>query len=90
MIGITPSSTVDLINASLRIRVRLKVPWRIEIIIIVSWCIWRSRTNWIFNEIPPTVEACREMFKGEMSLIWHRIKPGIGDRIRSWIQHSVT
>jgi hypothetical protein len=90
MIGITPSSTTDLVHALLRIRVRLKVPWRMEIIIIMSWCIWRSRNNWIFNEISPTVEACREMLKGEMRLICHRIKSGVGDRIRRWIQHSVT
>jgi hypothetical protein len=90
MIGITPPRTVDLINTLFRIRVRLKVPWRMEIIIIMSWCIWKSRNNWIFNKNPATVEACREMFKREMRLVCHRVKPEIGDRIRSWIQQSVS
>jgi hypothetical protein len=90
MIGTTPSRAVDLMHALLRTRARLKVPWRMQIIIVMSWCIWKSRNNWIFNEVSPTVKTCREMFKSEMRYICHRVKPGIGDKIRSWIQYFVT
>jgi hypothetical protein len=90
LIGIIPPRTVDLLNTLLRIRIRWKVSWRMEIIIIMSWCIWKSRNNWIFNEITPIVDACREMFKREMSLVCHRVKPEIGDKIRNWIQDFVS
>jgi hypothetical protein len=36
LIGITPPRTADLINTLLRIRMRWKVPWRMETIIIMS------------------------------------------------------
>jgi hypothetical protein len=89
-LGITPPRTVNLVSTILLIRARLKVAWRMEIIITISWCIWKCRNNWIFNDVPPTVKACNEMFKTEMSYICHRVKTGIGHKIRSWIQHFVT
>jgi hypothetical protein len=89
MIGTTLPHTVDLVHALLRIRARLKVPWRMEIIITMSWCIWKNRNNRIFKEVPPMV-ACTKMFKSEMRHICHRVKPEIGEKIRSWIQHFVT
>jgi hypothetical protein len=43
----------------------------------------------VFNETPPTVEGCRAMFKSEMNLLSHRVKPVIGDKIRTWLLYSV-
>jgi len=34
-----------------------------EVIIIMAWCIWTQRNNWLFNSIPPTVQGCKEAFK---------------------------
>jgi hypothetical protein len=88
-IRISPPCSTDLINTILRIRRRWQVPWKLETIILLTWCIWKSRNNWVFNEIPPTVEGCRDMFKTEMNLLCHRVKPVIGDKIKTWIQCSV-
>jgi hypothetical protein len=62
-LDIRPPRTTDLLHTLMRIRRRLQVPWRLECIVILTWCIWRSRNNWIFNEIPPTVNECKAMFK---------------------------
>jgi hypothetical protein len=90
LIGTTPPRTTDLINTLLMIRMRWQLPWRLETIIIMTWCIWKSRNNWIFNETPSMVDECREMFKREMSLVCHRVKPEISDKISNWIQCSVS
>jgi hypothetical protein len=38
------------------------------------------------NAIPVvTVEGCRDMFKTEMNLLCHRVKPVIEDKIKTWI-----
>jgi hypothetical protein len=41
-IGISPSRSTDLINTILRIRRRWQVPWKLETIILLTWCIWKS------------------------------------------------
>jgi hypothetical protein len=65
-------------------------PWRLKSIIIMTWCIWKSRNNWIFNETPPTVNECREMFKKELSLVCHLVKPDMRDKISNWIHDIVS
>jgi hypothetical protein len=89
LIGISPSHSTDLFNTVLRIIRLWQIPWKLEIIIFLTWCIWKSRNNWVFNEIPSTVEGCRDMFETEMNLLCHRVKPVIGDKIKTWIQCSV-
>jgi hypothetical protein len=89
-VGITLPRTLDLTLAVLHIRARLTMPWRMEGIITMSWCIWKCRNNWIFENIPPTVAACKEMFKTEMNYICYQVKLETGAKSRNWIQHFVT
>jgi hypothetical protein len=49
LLDIRPPRTTDLLHTLLRIRMRWHVPWRLESIIIMTWCIWKSKNNWIFN-----------------------------------------
>jgi hypothetical protein len=75
LLGFLPPCSTDLLHTLMRIRRRLQVPWRLEAIIIMTWCIWRCRNNWIFNEIPPLVSECKAMFRSEIVLLCHRVKP---------------
>jgi hypothetical protein len=86
-LDIRPPRTTDLLHTLMRIRRRLQVPWRLECIVILTWCIWRSRNNWIFNEIPPTVNECKAMFKKDFFfLLCHRVKPSLREEINIWLQ----
>jgi hypothetical protein len=69
LLDIRPPRTTDLLHTLLRIRRRLQVSWRLESVIIMTWSIWRSRNNWIFNETPPTVIECKAMFRKEFLLM---------------------
>jgi hypothetical protein len=89
LLDIRPPRTTDLLHTLLRIRRRWQVPWRLESIIIMTWCIWKSRNNWIFNETPPTINEWKEMFKKEMILVCHRVKPSLKEEISNWLQNSV-
>jgi hypothetical protein len=53
-IRISPPRSTDLINTIMRIRRRWQFPLKLETIILLTWCIWKSRNNWVFNEIPLT------------------------------------
>jgi hypothetical protein len=87
LLGFIPPRTTDLLHTLMRIRRRLQVPWRLETIIIMTWCIWRSRNNWIFNEIPPSVIECKAMFRNEIFLLCHRVKPNLKEEISIWLLH---
>jgi hypothetical protein len=87
LLGFIPPRTTDLLHTLMRIRRRLQVPWRLETIIIMTWYIWRSRNNWILNEIPPSVIECKAMFRNEISLLCHRVKPNLKKKISIWLLH---
>jgi hypothetical protein len=43
-------------------RRHLGVPFFMEIIIAMTWNIRKTRNDWIFNDIDPSVHRCRENF----------------------------
>jgi hypothetical protein len=43
-----------------------------EIIILMAWSIWTTRNDWIFNNIDPSVENCKQKFISEFSLMMHK------------------
>nr|TKW21616.1 hypothetical protein SEVIR_4G130700v2 [Setaria viridis] len=44
-------------------KAELQVPFFMEIIIIMSWCIWMVRNDHIFKGIAPSLSACLQHFK---------------------------
>jgi hypothetical protein len=63
----------------------LGVPFSMEIIIIMSWCIWKERNAWIFNNEDPSVDHYKVMFKKEFAMFIHRAKMRMVDDMRSWL-----
>jgi hypothetical protein len=41
----------------------------------------------IFNEIPPSVSECKAMFRSEITLLCHRVKPNLKEDIASWFRN---
>ncbi|KAL6596864.1 hypothetical protein ACP70R_046998 [Stipagrostis hirtigluma subsp. patula] len=46
---------------------QLGVPFFMEVIIIMAWSIWTVRNNWLFNNVDPSVERCRDIFQKEFA-----------------------
>jgi hypothetical protein len=61
-------------RATRHIKRLLKVPFAMEIIILVCWCIWSKRNVWIFNNEDSQIIRCKEHLKKEFNLVIHRSK----------------
>jgi hypothetical protein len=55
-----------------------------EIIILMTWSIWTTRNDWIFNETDPSVASCRRKFISEFRLALLKDKPRVA-AMESWI-----
>jgi hypothetical protein len=53
---------------------RITVSFFREIIILMTWPIWTTRNDWIFNNKDPTIEGCMEKFIKEFKLLTLRVK----------------
>jgi len=50
-------------------RDQLNVPFFMDVIIVMSWCIWMQRNDLIFRGILPSQAACLRHFKSEFALV---------------------
>jgi hypothetical protein len=66
-------------------RRQLQVSFFMEILILMAWCIWTIRNDWIFNEIDPLVQRCKEKFVSEFSLLLLRVNPSKTLEMESWL-----
>jgi hypothetical protein len=53
---------------------RIDQPFAMELIILMTWAIWSSRNDWIFNSKDPSVETCKMKFISEFKLLLLRAK----------------
>jgi hypothetical protein len=71
---------------SKKIKKDLALPFFMEIIILLAWSIWQTRNSWIFNNLDPSVQCCRRIFKKEFSLVLLKAKPSLLLAMDAWIQ----
>jgi hypothetical protein len=73
-IGVNVATWLKPARATRHIKRLLIVPFTMEIIIIMCWCIWTERNDWLFNDSHPRVLNCKEKIKREFDLGIHRSK----------------
>jgi len=71
------------------LKLQLAVPFFMEIIITMSWCIWMQRNDFIFRNIPPTQVQCFRHFQKEFSLVLLWAKASIREPMSSWLEELV-
>lgn len=67
-------------------KTQLQVPFFMEIIIIMSWCIWMTRNDLIFRGIPPTTQEAILRFKSTYALVLHRVKEASKQSMVEWLE----
>jgi hypothetical protein len=72
-------------RATRHIKRSLNLPFALEIIILMMWCIWKKWNAWLFNNVNPSVEHCKDVFKKEFALVIHRAKDRWANDMESWL-----
>lgn len=65
---LNPEQTIEHFKSS------LGVPFFVEIIVIMSWSIWKSRNSLIFEGMQASITSCRLLFCKEFALVILRAK----------------
>jgi hypothetical protein len=84
-IAVNASSWLKPERATRHIKRILRVPFAMEIIILMCWCIWSQRNAWLFQNEDPQVLKCKDHFKRESGLVIHRSKRSRLDEMQSWL-----
>jgi hypothetical protein len=58
-------------------------------VILLCWSIWTARNGWIFKNMHPSIQNCKQSFLTELRLVLHRIKPSALPRFELWM-HSIS
>jgi hypothetical protein len=84
-IGITPPRISNPEVAAANLNHQLNVPFSMEIIILMTWSIWKSRNEWLFSNKDPSVHRCTQEFSKELRLIMHRARGKFDTSIPNWL-----
>jgi hypothetical protein len=84
-IGIIVPTSLKPDRATRYIKRKLRIPFAMEIIILMCWNIWIERNIWVFDSVDPTVQNCKATFKREFTLLWHKVKEDHVLATQSWL-----
>jgi len=56
-----------------------------EVATCALWGIWKQRNGLIFEKKQPSIQAWRAVFKKDLSLVVHRIKPKHKEALATWV-----
>jgi hypothetical protein len=79
----------DLLQIILSLKDQLRVPFFMEIVITMCWCIWTIRNDTIFRNIPASIQPCKDIFKEEFALVILRAKGKYQPQIELWLEAYV-
>lgn len=77
-IGVSVITTRPMLQIFRQIKEKIQRPFFMGIIILMSWCIWTTRTDWMFSNLHPYINTCIRKFMTEFSLVIpQRCLPGL-------------
>ena len=85
----TRDRSLSLFEAFEDLKLKLQVPFFIEIIILASWGIWMVRNNKIFRNILESLDGWKAIYYSELSWLKFRIKQKYADHFKRWLEAHV-
>lgn len=68
---------------------QLRVPFSMDVIILMCWAIWMVRNDLIFRGIQPTLDGSKHHFKKEFALAMLRAKRDHPELMDLWINARI-
>jgi hypothetical protein len=68
-IGVLVPSWLHADRATAYMKHHINQPFAMQIIMIMSWCIWKERNVWLFNNDEPSVQHCKSSFISEFAMV---------------------
>jgi hypothetical protein len=87
-IGVLVPSWLKPERATRHIKRAHNLPFAMEVIILMSWCIWSERNSWLFGNEDPSPQKCKRTCLKEFAMVIHRVKPASVSAMEEWI-HSI-
>jgi hypothetical protein len=85
-IDLVPPRIANPEEAAANLKQQLNVPFSMEIIILMTWSIWKCCNAWLFQNKDPTVQQCKHEFTKELLLVTHRALGRFDSDIPEWLQ----
>jgi hypothetical protein len=85
LIGVQVPQWLRADRATRHLKRALNVPFAMEIMVLMCWCIWTARNGWLFNGEDPKVDGCKQLFKKEFALVILRAKPRRVQAMQEWL-----
>jgi sulfur transfer complex TusBCD TusB component (DsrH family) len=71
------------------LKIQIRLPFFMEIIITMCWAIWMMRNDIIFRNLAHSVYRCETVFKQEFALVGLRAKASFHPCIDQWLEAFV-
>nr|TKW33516.1 hypothetical protein SEVIR_2G241600v2 [Setaria viridis] len=88
-LGLFPDLQQDPFSIMASFKTQLQVPFFMEIIIIMCWCIWMSRNGFIFKGLQPHIEGALSHFTEIFTLVKHRVKEAWHQPMFEWLHETL-
>jgi hypothetical protein len=85
-IGLIPPRIANPEEAAANLKQQLNVPFSMEVIILMTWSIWKCRNAWLFQNKDSTVQHCKHEFANELLLVISRALSRFDSAIPAWLQ----
>jgi hypothetical protein len=70
-------------------KLQLRVPFFMEVIVTMCWAIWTMCNDAIFNNLAPSIQRCKMVFRKEFVLVILRAKAKYHLLVVQWLEAYV-
>ena len=89
LLGISFQMGLNISDCVTQLKTQTHPVFYMMVTILMCWAIWTVRNDFIFKNVQPSVQAAKETFKKELSLLSLRAKAKVSVTFNLWIQNML-